>query len=245
MNATVGKSNINPYPFVIVTADTRSVYRRLYTETMEYDEKILDKRDDSYDKVIRISNNVLISTGGTHEASEPMKDFIIERTGNHYYLDDFKQILEEGYKHLKENGDEVIKWLLDGNSIYVCLIGFFKNGSPGSVKLGTNGKIDTQEISPNYNGYNIFSPTEDIEKRQDELMNFADSPFLYLLNKEGSVADVYFNHLLYVHELIASQEVDTVSATCLVHLLQNVDGKMHYVHHEIDLTEQIKEIQNG
>lgn len=244
MQATVAKSDkLIPYPFVVVTTDTRTITRRLYLNNFEFDETILKSRDDSCNKVNRISDNVLICRGGTADASEPMQDFIIGKADKSYYLEDFESIVKDGYKHLKETGDDVIKHFIDTDSVFISLVGFYKNGTPGTVKLGLNGEIEKTEVSPDMNGYNVFSPTKDIAERQDELLNFGESPFLPLLSQGGNAVDVYFNHLLMVHSIVASQEVETISGTCLVHILVKGDNETNYECHEVDLTEQIKQIQ--
>ncbi|MBO1005779.1 hypothetical protein [Pseudogracilibacillus auburnensis] len=244
MQASVGKTESCPFPFVIATGDTRSIYRRFYYDTFEFGDEIIDSHDDSNDKVARITNNVLISSGGTSEVSDALRGFIEERTKDHYFLDDFKPIMNEAYKYVRENSDKVINHLLDTDHFYVSLVGFFKNGSPGRLQLALGGEVNSTEVPSGLVAYNLFAPSDDISKRQDELMNFGNSPFLYLLNEGGNDVDVYVQHLLFVHSLIASQEVETISGTCLVHLLQRSDEKIHYEYYEIDLTERIKEIQN-
>lgn len=243
MQASVGETESYPFPFVIATADTRSIARRFYYNTFDFGDKILESNDDSYDKVSRLTNNVLISSGGTCEVSDPIRNYIEERAKEYYFLDDFESIMKESFKHVKENSDEVINHLLGTNNFYVTLVGFFKNGSTGRMQMHPGGEVKRTEVPPGKVAYNLFAPSEDISKHQDELLNFSNSPFLGLLSQGGKDIDVYLNHLVYVHSLVASQEVDTVSGTCLVHILKKADGKIHYEQQEIDLTDYVKEIQ--
>lgn len=239
MQVCVGKNDMNPFPFVIATADTRSVYRWFCAQTLEYDEKIIEKRNDSYDKVERVSNNVLLNTGGNHEVTEALKNYVLERAEDHYFLDDLEKILKDGYEYLKKTGDEVIKHFLDSPYIFVCFTGFFENGNAGRLFL-FQGETYTQGVEQEENISMMFSPNEDISNNMNELLDFSKSP---LLNQARNYVDIFCNHLVYVHSIIASQEVDTVSEICLVYLLQNVNGKMHYDFLEVDLTEQIKEVR--
>lgn len=243
MQVTVGENELIPYPFVIATSDTREVYRKFYYYTMEFDEEIIDKRDDSFDKIIRISNNVLLSAGGTSEVSEPLKDFIQEKAKKHYFLDDFIPVLEKAHEYLKNTDDYIIKHLFDSGFYELTLSGFFKNGSPGKLHLVPTHFRESFGIEGNIyktDGFatSMFSPSEDITKRKNELMDFSNSPFI---KEPVNLIDLIIQHLIGVHALIASQETERVSPICIVHLLQNINGKMNYEKHRFDLREKVKE----
>lgn len=240
MRASFAEGDLNPEPFVIATADTRMVIKPFNTETLEFAEELLERRNDVYDKVVKLTDNVFLNTGGIQMVYEALRDFIIKRAKERYFVDDFEPILREAYNHFKKNGNNTIQKYIDTEFTYVGFIGFFSNGNPGELILNSNGEIFKQDLPPGGFNSRMFPPTQEIRDNADTLMDFTQSPFRHT----NSIFELVINHLIYVHALIASQEVDTVSETCLVHILKKVNGKVQYEVMELNLAEKIKEVQN-
>src|SRR5690606_12929100 len=115
-----------------------------------------------------------------------------------------------------------------------------KNGMPGEIRLGDDGEIIKHDTKVGNASAGMFSPSADINKKTNELMDFENSPFW----NESDIFQTYVDHLLFVHTVIASQEVETVSDRCLIHIIhRNMNGEISYYNGAYDLSEQIKQIQ--
>lgn len=238
MNHIVGGGE-NPNPFVIVSADTRMVFKLYNSETLEFDDDTLETHDDIPDKVIKLTDNVLLCSGGMQSVYEPLRDFITGKAEKNFYLDDLEDVLKDAYSTLKKGDNAFIKGYIDSGFLYTSLKGFFRNGNPGEIRLGKGGEIFKNEALPGQVTSRMFSPTEEISDKMDILMDMTEH--------ESGANDLYshaLHHLTTTHALIASQEVETISKTCLVHvLMKKIDGEIVYEQREIDLSNQIREIQ--
>ena len=226
--------------FVIASADTRMVYKPFNAKTHEMRDETLGMRNDIYDKVIPLNERVLFIGGGISSVYESFKDYLIERAKEHYFVDDFEQIFYEAYNYFKENGNGIMKKYIDSQYVHLTILGIRKDGTPEEIRLDGNGGISKQDTRPGMTSSGMFSPSADINKKTKELMDFENSPHW----NENDIFQTYVDHLLLVHTVIASQEVETVSDESLIHIVhRDWNGEIKYYNGSFDLSEQIKQIQ--
>lgn len=240
MKVKCGESEQFGSSFVMVTTDTRMVHQLLHRETLEPVSNITMTRD-VYDKVVRLTDNVLLCTGGVYSICQAWQSFMIEHSKNHYFLDDMEEIIDASQKYLKEEAkrNRMIKKHMNSQFRMLELLGYYRNGKPGSLKIKHDGNIEKVVVEPETYYATMFPPTEDILENHDILMDFGRTKY-----GARSALEHILLHLLDVHAIVASQEDDKVSETCLVHLLKRVGGKTEYEFSQYDLTPLIEKYKS-
>lgn len=225
--------------FVVSTSDTRSVYREFDPLSLNFNSGIKMSREVS-DKSIKLSNNVILCAGGIESVTELWKSFMVECSEDEFHLDEMIPIMEESLLFLttEANSDDFIRKHIFTDSVSLRLVGFFRNGNTGILGIESDGTIKKFELLPDHYQSFKFVPTQDILDIIEALMDF--NQFDY--GAEDMLTHVV-NHLLYCHALIASQETETVSSACIVHVLAKVNGEIVHNKFEVDLTETIEEIK--
>lgn len=211
--------------FAFITCDSR-VVKQEFSVGFEPLSRI-ERTDLPSDKVNKLTDYVLLSTGGISLLGEIVKKEMKKRVKPYFDLAECSKVLREIIDDLRERRKKVGLWkwfnkkdlvldFLDVDAHFgCCMAGFYKTGGTGMTLFGSGkGTVPDEVSSPikNNEGYPVFmfAPTYEYEDLKNSLFH---------LPLEKQNINEFLNAALIAHGTISFVQQDAVSPDCNVFAL--------------------------
>lgn len=240
--------------YALITSDSRRV-----TLTGEHDPvtgkylggKILpeDVNDVKDIKTERLTDRVLVGTGGIAMLGIYLRNQLARAVKPHYDLADCKAALDSIIAHTIEKKDgplrDILRFIDAEEGVSVFLTGFYRDNTTGLVSYDAmrGPQVKETKLEPRYYTSNIIAPVKKFKEKADDMLTVPDiedgTAFEGVAPAEESAAmfDAHLKHYQLIHGTVSYNHPVEVSSDFLVRVIYLKDGKPAYYETEYDSAE--------